>query len=521
MTRSGQGDETQHPGGAPGATGAALPAHEGVVLPADGNGPWIPGVSGEQSAPTGGAPWGAPWGPGQPQSQQPQGAQPGAGHGAHPQPQSQQQYGADAAATQFIPPVPAAPGGGADAAATQFIPPVPAAPGGGADAAATQFIPPVPSAPGGGADAAATQFIPPVPSAPGPLPPEAPAESTQYLGLRPKAQGQAQGQAATHATAPAMGGDAAATQYLPPVPQQTPPAGGPYGMAAGTSAGPQPQPPAGFENLFRSDSPSPQPPRSVTGQQRHPLYAAAPQHPYPSGPAGAPVPAGPTGYPAQPDYVGYDEPPSRRSSRLPLIAAVVVGCAVIGLGVSALMFGGGDDKDSDKTPVAAAATPGATSPTKAAAADDPAKAQAEELDKLLADSNDSRASVIRSVESIKGCDNLDQAASDLRAAAEQRRSLVTRLKELEVDKLQNHEQLTGALTEAWEASASADDHYAAWAKDVDSKKGCRDGKARQTKNAAQGNRASGEATTAKREASGLWNTIAAKYDLTKRGATQL
>ncbi|MFD7610391.1 hypothetical protein [Streptomyces sp. NPDC059828] len=457
MTRSGQGDETQHPG-APGAPGAARPAYEGVVLPADSNEPWIPGVSGEQVAPAGGAPWGAPWGPAQGQSQ--------------PQPQSPQ-YGGDAAATQYIPPVP----GGADAAATQYIPPVP----GGADAAATQYIPPV-------------QATPSVPRTAGPLPPEAPVESTQFLGLRPPAAG---------------GGDAEATQYLPPVPQQqTPPqaAGAPYGVRPGAPA--DPQPPAGFENLFRSDSPQQQMPRPTTEPQRHPLYAAAPQHPYPAGPSG---PAGPS---------DYDEPQGRRPSRLPLIAAVVVGCAVVGLGVSAVMFGG-DDKDADSAPVAAASTPAAPTKGAAAPADDPAKAQAEELDKLLADSNNSRASVIRSVESIKGCDNLDQAARDLRAAADQRRSLVTRLKGVEVDKLQNHEQLTKSLTTAWEASASADDHYAEWAGQVDGKKGCRGGKARQTKDAAQGNRASGEASKAKREASGLWNAIATKYGLTQREATQL
>ncbi|WP_338672085.1 hypothetical protein V1460_03630 [Streptomyces sp. SCSIO 30461] len=538
MTRSGQGDETQHSGGAPGAGSAALPAHEGVVLPADGNGPWIPGTGGEQPAPTGGAAWGAPWGPGQGQPQPP-GVPSGPEPGTHPQTRPQQPYGADVAATQYIPPVPSAGAGGADVAATQYIPPVPSAGAGGADVAATQYIPPVPSAGAGGADVAATQYIPPVPSAgaggadvaatqyippvpgvPGPLPPEAPAESTQYLGLRPRANAPAQ----TPTSAPATG-DAAATQFLPPVPQRQtappPPAGGPYGASPGTPAGPQPQPPAGFENLFRSDSPPPQTPRSATGQQRHPLYAATPQHPqhsYPTGPTG---PYGPTGHPDHSGHPGYDEPQARRSSRLPLIAAVVVGCAVVGLGVSALVFGGEDDKGTDKTPVAAASTPEAAAPTKAAAADDPAKAQAEELDKLLADSNDSRAAVIRSVESIKRCDNLDQAASDLRAAAEQRRSLVTRLKDVEVDKLQNHERLTESLTEAWEASASADDHYAQWAKDVDGKKGCRDGKARQSKNAMLGNRESGEATAAKHEASGLWNAIATKYSLTKRAATQL
>ncbi|MFE0425528.1 hypothetical protein [Streptomyces sp. NPDC058953] len=53
------------------------------------------------------------------------------------------------------------------------------------------------------------------------------------------------------------------------------------------------------------------------------------------------------------------------------------------------------------------------------------------------------------------------------------------------------------------------------------KKGCKDGRARSTGRAVEGNRASGEATTAKRQASGLWNAIAEEYELTTRRAEQL
>ncbi|MFD7441758.1 hypothetical protein ACFV9O_10620, partial [Streptomyces sp. NPDC059909] len=152
---------------------------------------------------------------------------------------------------------------------------------------------------------------------------------------------------------------------------------------------------------------------------------------------------------------------------------------------------------------------------------DAAKAQAEALDKLLADSNDSRAAVIRSVDAIKKCQNLDQAATDLRGAAEQRRGLVTRLQGLSVDKLPDNAALTEALTEAWNASAKADDHYAEWAGQVDGKKGCRDGRARRTGQLSEAEKASVDATKAKREAAGLWNSIATDYDLTKRDAGDL
>ncbi|NDZ91283.1 hypothetical protein G3I23_38125, partial [Streptomyces sp. SID10115] len=39
------------------------PAHEGVVLPADGSEPLFPGTAGRHTAPQGGTPWGDPWGP--------------------------------------------------------------------------------------------------------------------------------------------------------------------------------------------------------------------------------------------------------------------------------------------------------------------------------------------------------------------------------------------------------------------------------------------------------------------------
>ncbi|MFC5800810.1 hypothetical protein [Streptomyces formicae] len=470
MTHSGQGDETRLP--------AARPAHEGVVLPADGSGPWIPGVSEEQVAPAGGAPWGAPWGPEQgAQQQQPQ----------QPVPQSQPlpEPGQHAPYAQPLPPY----DGGATAQlpgqygdygqygqpAAQPLPPVQAHPAAAGDADATQYIAPVPHAP--------------VPhGGPGALPPENPVESTQFLGMRPAA------------AAPPAGGDSEATQYLPPVPS-----GAPYGIRPGAPG--DRQPPAEFDNLFRSEAGGAAEGAGASTQYLPPV-PPAPSAPYAQSAPPAPQP--------QQSYA-----PERRSSRMPLIAAVVVGCAVVGLGASALMFGGDDDDKgrTDDKAVAAANSPAPDASGDGAA--DPAKAQAEALDKLLADSNDSRAAVIRSVESIKSCKNLDQAASDLRGAAEQRRGLVTRLEGLSVDKLPDHAALTAALNRAWKASASADDYYAEWAVQTKGKKGCPGGTARQTNKTAQANRASGDATTAKREASALWNAIATDYDLPKRGATQL
>ncbi|MEU0371488.1 hypothetical protein ABZ070_14720 [Streptomyces sp. NPDC006283] len=590
MTHSGQGDEQRLP--------AARPAYEGVVLPADGSEPLIPGAPGAQPAPAGGQPWGEPWGPQQPAPQAPQGpgygypggaAQPGYGYPGGQAPEGQGYPGAPAQAGGYgYPGGPAQAGGygypgdgtppqgpapqhgvhaqplpqpGAPAgpyqnshapqgapqqgqfphgAPASTVPagalppqapqapqaqPTPHAPHGAAaqgqfpqNAYAQQApqgalppqqghgLPPQGAAPA--ADSDATQYIPPVasgaPVAPGALPPEMPAESTTFLGTGPLGHGGGSRQGAP------QGSDADATQYIAPVPGGSAPgavppapAGAPFGIRPGAPG--DRQPPAEFDSLFRSEGSGPQPADATQQMPRFGEQPPAPGHQQAR---------------YEPQYDPDPEP--RRRSTAPVVAALVIGCAVLGLGVGAVMFSGGDDKKDpgpDKNVAADSPAPSDTAPATQPA--DPAEPQAKELDKLLADSNNSRAAVIRSVENIKVCKNLDQAAADLKGAAQQRRDLVTRLGALSVDKLPNHAALTASLTKAWQASASADDHYAAWAEQVKGKKGCKGGRARGTAQTVQANKASGEATKAKNEASPLWNSIARTYSLTERRSDQL
>ncbi|MFF5371741.1 hypothetical protein [Streptomyces sp. NPDC013187] len=478
----------------------------GAPLPPEGSGP--PGTGRPQEGsgygypqgagrPQGGSAYGYPQGSGQPPAADAYGT-PAAG-GAGPQNESgaygagqpaaggaygapgggapQQSYGGG------LPPASGAygspPGGAplpapADEGATQYIPPV-----AGDAAAATQYLPPVTPA----ADEGATQYIPPV--SPGALPPERPAgedpEATRYLGTGPRAgAGAGPLPSASHP-------DAEATQYIPPVP------------------GGNKQPPAEFDNLFRSDQGADSPAGATQQmpriEQPQPAYGGVPQ------PSHAPPAAG-------------RSRGGRSGSRVPVIAAVGIGIAVLGVGAGALLAGGGggDDDGSDKKTVSASApaTDGSASPSA-----DPARAQAVELDKLLADSGNSRSTVIKAVADVKGCDNLPQAAKNLRDAAKQRSGLVTRLSGIEVDKLPGHAALTTALTKAWQASASADNHYAAWADQTAGKKGCKKGQARVTGQTQAGNRASGVASAEKAKAAGLWNGIAKKYGLTERQPTQL
>ncbi|MDQ0986192.1 hypothetical protein [Streptomyces sp. V2I9] len=555
MTQSGQGEqggEQQLP--------AARPAHEGVVLPADGGAPWVPGASGqgEQAAPAGGQPWGQQWGPqsaapqaqpgqpppggyGYPQVQpgrQPQGGygypqpgqQPPGGYGypqAQPLPPAQQSGGQEAygrpGASEGYPqpgayqqaqqpgayqqpqqhaPQPPSPYDPQypqqqhrhqqhDPAPSQPLPhaqPLPPEAGtgaqGGPGSYGGQGVRGGQGAPGGDADA--TQYIAPVPGGTGPVAP------------RPG------------------GGDADATQYIPPVP-----GGAPYGIRPGAPE--DRQPPAEFDNLFRSEEPAgatQQLPQFDAGRPAPPPYQQQGSRPQPPGG----YDSGLQGFQGRAEQDGADQhdgaPPRRRSAHIPLIAAVVVGCAVIGLGAGALMSGG-DGSGDDKQPVASQSSQ-ATAPTTEAAPPDPAKPQAEALDKLLADSNNSRAAVISAVEKIKSCKDLDRANTDLRGAAQQRRDLVTRLGGLSVDKLPQQAELVAALNRAWKASAAADEHYATWARQAQKNKSvCKGGQARSTNETAKANQQSGVATRAKREASRLWNTIAGKYGLTQHAYTEL
>lgn len=512
MTESGQGGSPQ--AGAP--WGPPMPAQPPTQPPAQ--------QDAQPEHPQGPPSYGYP-APGGPAYGYPQGHVLGPGYEGPGEPHGYGYPPLPEAVTQYIPPVPAAPVPGEPGArhrapgaqdhqneqghqqghqedATQYIAPVPAAPAAPSYGGATGQY----GTPGGPAhEEAATQYIAPVPAA---APPGEPAGRYGTPGVP------------SH--------EEAATQYIAPVP-----------------AAPA-DPAAGFDGLFRGDTqhlppvqepvlrqPPPRPyPQQQRAQQAHPQQHQQPhqQHPH----AQPPHPQQQfQQYPqAQQQHQSHPQPhpqqqfqqqqgPAPRRVSPAIIAAVVVGLAVVGLGVGAVLS---DDKAQNTDPGAVVSAPsgsGSAAPGGEAPLD-PAQPQAVQLDKLLADSNDSRASVIKAVDDIKGCRNLDQAATDLRDAARQREELVTRLQELKVDQLPDHAKLTASLTKAWKSSAEADNSYAAWADDMkaDGEK-CKDGKAKSTDNASDGNKSSGDATKAKESAAGMWNSIAGKYNLTKRDKSQL
>ncbi|MFC4494459.1 hypothetical protein ACFPA8_09975 [Streptomyces ovatisporus] len=538
------------------------PLYEGVVLPANGD-PWTPEqqrqVAQSHTQPPAGQPWGQPWGPESqaaasqaavaagensaalppppahapptppqappmpapqapltPPAQMPveQPVQPPAvgGRGPGPMPQSDvpgappqvQPYASDAA-TQLVPPQ-------QDLAAQQFSsgPQPPTAPVGVSDADATQYIPPVTDAPPG--------HLPSGHLPPGHLPPAGAADATQML---PPQTGQAQDPEAT-------------TMLRSPLPPEShggtsgaPGTAGAYAPAAGAGTQQERRTPAEFDSLFRADTPGPAPgPDEPGSTQSLPIFDRAATRQRSGGPGPSTAPGGP-GAPGVPGPAAGRAarrnaergPASRLTSPAVLIAAGVVIVAGVGMAAGAALSGG-DGKET-KSEAPAGQGEEKAEEKKAPAAPDPAESQARELDKLLADSNNSRATVVTSVENIKSCKKLDKAADDLRAAAGQRNALVSRLGKLETGELPASGELTAALTRAWKSSAAADNHYAAWADQTAGKKGCRKGKARVTAHTGAGTRASGQATAAKKQAAGLWNPTAKKYGLKERQFGQL
>ncbi|MER7707914.1 hypothetical protein ABTX81_34115 [Kitasatospora sp. NPDC097605] len=340
----------------------------------------------------------------------------------------------------------------------------------------------------------------------------------------------------------------------PGPPQGQPAKGRPYGPPQGQQAGqPVAQPPAGpypgqpsGQPEYLGDSALPTQAMPVHPGGAQPSWGGAPQQPgYPADPAQAtqylpPYPAADPhaagGYPpAQPGYAdrpapGYPDhrteaPGGRdggrggRSSSKLLIGGVVAGGVAAAILVAVLLNGDEDTPGTEKKAVPAvtgsgtvAATAPSAGPTTATVNPE-VKAQAQALSDLLGTANDSRQAVIGAVASVQKCDKLPESQQALTAAAGQRRELQTKLAGLKTDKLPGGPQLVEQLNAAWTASATADDEYAAWAGDAQG--GC-DPKKNDNQHYKNAVAASGTATTAKKQAAGLWNTVAGQTGLPTR-----
>ncbi|MER7755662.1 hypothetical protein [Kitasatospora sp. NPDC097643] len=333
---------------------------------------------------------------------------------------------------------------------------------------------------------------------------------------------------------PPVGQPSGQPEYLGEAAHAMPTQAVPAQQAAPWAGAPQP----GYGPAQHEQAPQTQhlPPYPVADPHGgYPAAQAQPGYPQP-GPAPVPQPDPgqpgypPAGYPQQP-ALGCDpriwentqtiDRGSRRPSPKLIIGGVVAGCAAAGILVAVLMGGDNDTKaDPKHTPVAAtgSAAPGPASASGAAAAtvNPEVQAQAQPLSDLLGTASDSRAAVIGAVGSVQKCDKLPDSQQALTGAAGKRRELQTKLGQLKTDKLPGGQQLVDQLNAAWTASAQADDEYAAWAQDSQAPGACDPKKLdnQHYKNAVQ---ASGTATTAKKQASTLWNVIAGQTGLPTRG----
>lgn len=141
---------------------------------------------------------------------------------------------------------------------------------------------------------------------------------------------------------------------------------------------------------------------------------------------------------------------------------------------------------------------------------DPA-AQAGALSELLNTSGASRQSVIDAVDNASNCVDLPGARTALSRAADSRNELLAKLDQLKFDALPDLQPALAHLRAAWQESASADDHYAAWA-EAQNANGCGAGGSSR----AAGDAASGRATAAKQAFVQAWNPIASRYALPPR-----
>ncbi|GAA2789221.1 hypothetical protein RMN57_22505 [Kitasatospora sp. CM 4170] len=355
--------------------------------------------------------------------------------------------------------------------------------------------------------------------------------------------GQPQGQAVPGQQQP-TGGPSVGQSYLPPA---GPPSGRPEYLGEGAHAMPTQAMPAqaapwggapqpGYPQAEPAPDTQYLPPYptgdpAAGGYPAQPGYPqAAPAAPVPGFPQqsgqGHPAQQGQYGQPAAPEYPGRDFPTQAgsgrggRSSNKLVIGGVVAGCVAAGVLVAVLMSGG-DDAPGPEKKAGPAVTGSGTSTGSPAATGSAApsvspevKAQAQALSDLLGTANDSRQAVIGAVGAVQKCDKLPESQQALTDAAGKRRELQTKLAALKTDKLPSGPQLVEQLNAAWQASATADDEYAAWAGDMQG--GC-DAKKTDNQHYKNAVQASGSATNAKKQASGLWNAIAGQTGLPNRG----
>jgi hypothetical protein len=203
------------------------------------------------------------------------------------------------------------------------------------------------------------------------------------------------------------------------------------------------------------------------------------------------------------------QPPPRR--RWPLLLAAVV--IILAVGVAAAVI-------ALRSPPASLTSSNGYNPANSSPPSQPAEQRAAgSLSALLAQSAVDRSSIQNAVSDVSQCGpNLAQDSQTLLNAAASRKQILSQLANLP-DSSALSAQMTQALATAWQASAQADQDFAAWAQDENSH-GCTiNDTSDPNYQAAAG--PDDQATTSKTAFAGFWNPIARKYGLTTYQSSQL
>jgi hypothetical protein len=225
--------------------------------------------------------------------------------------------------------------------------------------------------------------------------------------------------------------------------------------------------------------------------------------------------AGPTPQAGQPSplsapAVARPRQSSRRGSRWPLIAGLVMLLAAGGAAIALLIL-----HSSHASRAAAGRSPqhsaGQPLPTAATTAPSSQQQAAEGLAALLAQSVKDRGAVVNAVSDVNQCGpSLSQDPQAFQNAATSRQDLLSRLAALP-GRSSLPGQMLQALASAWQASVEADQDYAQWAQDELSRGCTRNDHSDPNYQAATG--PDDRATAGKKAFSPLWDPIAAEYGL--------
>ncbi|MEZ0106087.1 hypothetical protein ABH920_000068 [Catenulispora sp. EB89] len=210
--------------------------------------------------------------------------------------------------------------------------------------------------------------------------------------------------------------------------------------------------------------------------------------------------------PGEPDLLLATGPDRRQSNRTLMVA---VGVFVVLIVVAAVAFSGGGGK-AKPSATGKSTTPDTPPPSTTVSAppgvDPAAKAQADAIFTIIAQSHELRSKANAAISGVQQCKNVASYKADFSDVAAKRQAQADGTKPLSVDKLPGGTQLQANLVNAWQLSAESENDYAAWANDNLS---CT-GKPGSNDNFNKGNSAGDKAGSVKGEVVSEWNAFASK-----------